>query len=64
VKAKEPNVQPRLLDIKGAAAYLSVPVKCVRQLGWDGKLKPVRLGKRFVYDRVDLDKFVDGLKAA
>jgi excisionase family DNA binding protein len=58
------STEPRLLDIKGAASYLSTTVWCVRSLVWDKKLPGIRLGKKIVFDRVDLDKFVETLKEA
>jgi excisionase family DNA binding protein len=60
----QPLAQPRLLDIKGAAAYLSTTVWCMRSLVWDKKLPAIRLGKRLLFDIADLDRFVDGLKKA
>jgi excisionase family DNA binding protein len=54
--------EPRLLDVKGAATYLSTTVWCVRSLVWEKKLPSIRLGKKILFDRQDLDKFVESLK--
>ena len=61
---KTQTVDPRLLDIKNAAAYLGTTVWCVRSMVWDKKIPHVRLVQRILFDRLDLDKFVDGLKTS
>jgi excisionase family DNA binding protein len=58
------DVQPRLLDIKAAAAYLGSTVWQMRTLIWEKKVPHVKLGRRFLFDRTDLDKFIDSLKEA
>ena len=55
-------VQPRLLTVSQAAQYLSATPWFVRSLHWDRKVRAIRLGKRFVYDRADLDAYVESLK--
>lgn len=54
--------EPRLLTVKAAAAYLSTTVWFVRTLVYEKKVPHLRLGNRIVFDRVDLDKFVEDLK--
>lgn len=61
MKVTTPQVEPRLLDIPGAARYLSTTVWQVRQLVWDKRLPGIRLGKKIVFDRAALDQFVDKL---
>jgi excisionase family DNA binding protein len=56
-----PAVAPRLLDINEAAKYLSASVWEIRKLVHQGKLPGIKLGRKYVFDRVMLDKFVDGL---
>jgi len=62
-------VTPRLLDVAGAAEYLSVSEWTIRDLDAAGYLPRVRLplpgGKelrRLLYDRADLDRLVDRSK--
>jgi hypothetical protein len=55
------TAEPRLLDIKMAAAYLSTTVWCVRELVNHNKLPKIQLGNRLVFDRKVLDAFVDSL---
>jgi excisionase family DNA binding protein len=45
-----------------AAVYLSTSVWHIRQLVWTKELPEVRFGTKLMFDRKDLDQFVDGLK--
>jgi len=54
--------EPRLLDIPAAAAYLSCTVWFVRTLIWEGRIPFLKLGKRLLLDRSDLDAFVGAQK--
>ncbi|HXN24588.1 MAG TPA: helix-turn-helix domain-containing protein [Candidatus Dormibacteraeota bacterium] len=45
-----------------AAAYLSVAVHAVRDAVWSGHLPYVRAGKRFIFDRTDLDGWAEARK--
>jgi len=64
-KVKSPDVvQPRLLTIKQAAAYLASTEWYVRTLVWERKVTFLRMGKRIVFDRADLDRYVDEMKKA
>lgn len=53
------QVVPRLLTIKQAAAYLSCAVWQMRTLLWSKEIAHIKLGKKFLIDRDDLDRFVD-----
>ena len=65
-KAPQPkpdrSVEPRLLTVSAAAAYLSCAVWAVRVLLWKKEIPFIRLGKRFLIDRADLDDFVERRK--
>jgi excisionase family DNA binding protein len=63
VDAQVSQERPRLLDLKGSAAYLSSTVTCIRRLVWDKRIAHIRLGKKIMIDRADLDAFVDQQKA-
>jgi hypothetical protein len=54
--------QPRLLDIKAAARYLSTTVWQMRSLVWEKKVPHLRLGRRILFDIVDLDALVIEVK--
>jgi hypothetical protein len=62
---------PRLLDLQGAAYYLSVSPWTVRDLEAAGVLARVRIPlanggelRKLLFDRQDLDRFVEVNKAA
>jgi excisionase family DNA binding protein len=59
-----PLVEARLFDIKRAASYLSTSVWQMRQLVWAKQIPNVRLGHKILFDRTDLDKFVEAQKRA
>ncbi len=67
-QARQANVPiaPRLLDLQGAAAYLSVSVWTVRDMMDSGRLQRVRLPlddhkelRKILLDRLDLDQLID-----
>jgi excisionase family DNA binding protein len=53
---------PRLLTVPQAAAYLACTVPAVRALQWSRSVPFLRIGKRVVFDRGDLDRYVDAQK--
>lgn len=52
----------RWLSVKDAATYLSVRPYTIRDFVWRGELPYVRMGKRFVFDRADLDRLAESRK--
>ena len=52
----------RLLDITATAAYLSLSARFVRVLVGRGVLRPVRVGRRLLFDVRDLDDVVERWK--
>lgn len=59
-----PVEQPRLLTVKTAAQYLSTSVWGIREMVYSKAIPHIRLGKKILIDRKDLDAYVDCLKAA
>jgi excisionase family DNA binding protein len=59
-----PQEPPRLLRVEEAAKYLSTTPWFIRSLVWAKSIPHVRLGKRILFDRADLDKFIDDQKKA
>lgn len=64
-----PGVEPRMLTIPQAAAYLGARPFFVRTLCWDrrrgkGGLPYLTFGKRIVIDKADLDRYIESQKAA
>ncbi len=65
-KAKrQPCIIPgihRLYTVKEAASYLRLSPWTVRGLGWNGEIPQVKIGRRVLFDRRDLDAFVERSK--
>jgi excisionase family DNA binding protein len=57
-----PAPLPRLVDLKGAARYLSTTIWQMRTLVWEKRVPHVRLGKKILFDLADLDKLVESMK--
>ena len=57
-----PIVERRLLDIKTAAAYLSSSVWFLRSLIWSRQIPFLKLGNRYLFDKKDLDAFIERQK--
>jgi hypothetical protein len=60
------TIKPRLLSIEETANYLSIAPKTIRnRLGPKAPdpfpVKPKRIGKRVLFDRRDLDRYIDEL---
>ncbi len=50
----------RLLDVKGAALYMGrVSVWTIRERIAGGELPTVRIGRRVLLDRTDLDRWIE-----
>ena len=52
----------RFLTVKDTASYLSATVWFVRRLAWERKVAHVRLGKRVLFDKADLDRYIQSQK--
>lgn len=52
----------RLLDVKEAAAYLSISRSKLYQWADKGRIRSVRIDARRLFDVEDLDELVDKLK--
>jgi excisionase family DNA binding protein len=55
--------EPRLLGVKEAAKYIGATIWFVRTEIWAGNLPYLTLGKRFVIDVADLDRWIEAKKA-
>jgi excisionase family DNA binding protein len=55
-------VRVRLLTIAGAAQYLSTTIWQIRTLGWERRIPIIKLGNRYLFDRADLDRFIENQK--
>lgn len=59
-----PTIERRLLDYTKAAAYLSISLRSMKQLAADGKVPKVLIGHRVLFDKDDLDAFIEKIKRA
>ena len=58
------EIQPRLLTVEQTAQYLNISPKTIRnRVGPRAKkpfpVKPKRIGARVLFDRKDIDRFLD-----
>ncbi len=59
----KPLVIPeRYVDIKTVSKYTSLPVKSLYELASLGKIPSVKLGRRVLFDLVDIDKLMTSMK--
>jgi excisionase family DNA binding protein len=49
---------PRLLNLKKSAEYLSAHPWAVRQMVKNSRIPHIRLGRAYLIDRQDLDRFI------
>ena len=60
---QHPNVlAPRLLSQQAAAAYLGISYWTLRDLTFKGVVPHVKIGRRILVDRLDLDAYLDRAK--
>ena len=59
------DVERRLLNYERAAAYIGVSVRTMKSLGKEGGAIPrVCIESRVLFDKADLDAFIDKTKRA
>lgn len=58
-----PAPEARLLTVKQAATYLAATVWFIRTLAWGHKVPFLHFGNRLLFDKRDLDTFVEQQKA-
>lgn len=52
-------MNPRVIGIEDAAVYLSVPVRFVRRLVFERRIRFYKVGKYVRFEKADLDAFLD-----
>lgn len=61
------TIQPmerRLLSYKEAAGYLGISERGMKQLAADGHVRKVLIGSRVLFDKSDVDAYVEKVKKA
>jgi excisionase family DNA binding protein len=56
------HLESRLLNVRAAATYLSCTVWAVRSLVWNREIPSLKIGNRLLFDRKDLDDFIERIK--
>lgn len=60
---RTPEIRPRLLDLDGAALYLSMTPDAIRHKVSNGQLAAVRIDRHLRFDVQDLDRIIEGAKS-
>lgn len=59
------DAERRLLNYERAAAYLGISLRSMKELGGpNGKIRQVPIGSRVLFDKADLDQFIERTKRA
>ena len=53
----------QLLDVKGVASLLKVSPYSIRAWARQGKLNPLRLGRRVLFETTEIERFVSECKS-
>lgn len=59
-----PQIERRMFPRKPAADYLGIGLRSLDQLAADGEIPKTRIAGRVLYDRVDLDAYIERVKRA
>lgn len=58
-------LERRLFDYAHAATYLGIGVRKMKEIGGpNGVIRQVKIDSKVLFDKVDLDAFIDARKAA
>lgn len=61
---KPDDAERRLLSYEYAAAYLGISLRGMKTLSAEGEIRRVEIGARVLFDRSDLDAFIERTKRA
>lgn len=56
------DAERRLLDYSRAAVYVGISVRGFKDLVADGQIVKVPIGHRVLFDKVDLDDYIERIK--
>lgn len=59
LEARAPQIEPLLLNLVEAAALLNLPPSTLRTWAWARKVPCVYLGRRRLFRRADLERWID-----
>ena len=52
--------EKRLISVEDAARYLGVQKSTIYSWAWRRKIPSVKMGRRLLFDREDLDQMIEG----
>jgi excisionase family DNA binding protein len=55
-------IAERYVDIKAVSRYTSLPVKTLYEWSGQGKVPSIKIGRRILFDLVDIDRLMASLK--
>lgn len=58
----EQRIVPKILTLQEAADYLKIGIWGMRRLVWEGQLPVVRIRRKMMFDKGDLDRFIEQQK--
>jgi hypothetical protein len=59
------DAERRLLNYERAAAYLGISIRAMKDIGGPhGRIVQVKIGERVLFDKADLDGYIEKLKRA
>lgn len=56
------DAERRLLDYTRLAAYLGISIRSAKQLAADGQIRKVPIGHRVLFDKTDVDTYIERIK--
>lgn len=57
-----PTMERRLLGYANAAEYLGISLRGMKDLAANGEIRKVPIGGRVLFDRSDLDAYIERIK--
>lgn len=63
-KPSLPMQERRLLRYEHAAEYLGISLRGMKELAKAGQVRKVQIGGRVLFDRADLDAYIERVKKA
>lgn len=58
------NPEVRLLNYSNLAAYLGISLRAAKELAAEGHIAKVPIGHRVLFDREDVDRYIERIKRA
>lgn len=59
-----PTAERRLLSYANAAEYLGISVRGMKDLAANGEIRKVPIGHRVLFDKADVDAYIERIKRA